>query len=97
MTSLYQTQKKEIKMPLINDFTNKKSIYSNNFDKPRKTYDFESDNINILNDSKIRHCLSEENNIPMNNHPPSIISLSEEDNYCIYNKKKMLILIQVMV
>ena len=87
MTSLYQTQKKEIKIPIINDFTNKKTINSNNFDKPRKTYNYESDRINILNDSKIRYCLSEENNIPMNNQPPSIASLSEEENYNIYNKK----------
>ena len=85
MTSLYQTQKKEIKIPIINDFTNKKTINSN-FDKPRKTYNYESDRINILNDSKIRYCLSEENNIPMNNQPPSIASLSEEDNYNTYNK-----------
>ena len=87
MTTLNQTQKKKIKIPLINDFTNKKSINLNNFDEPRKTYNFESDNTNILNDSKIRHCLSEENNILMNNHPPSIASLSEEDNYNTYNKK----------
>ena len=84
---MYQTQKKDIKIPLINDFTNKKIINSNTLNKPRKTYNYESENINILNDSKIRHCLSEENNIPINNQPPSIASLSEEDNYNTYNKK----------
>ena len=87
MTSIYQSQKKEIKIPLTNDFTNKKSINSNNLNKPRKTYNYELDNINILNDCKIRHCLSEENNIPIKNQPPSIASLSEEVNYNIYNKK----------
>ena len=87
MTSIYQSQKKEIKIPSINDFTNKKTINSNNVDKPRKTYNYESDNINILNDSKIRHCLSEENNILMNNQPPSIDSLSEECHINTYNKK----------
>ena len=88
MTSIYQSQKKEINHPLIlNDSSNKRLLYSNNSGQLRGSYNCESDNVNNLNDSKMHHCLSEENNNPLNNKAPSIASLSEEDNYNAYTKK----------
>ena len=88
MTSNYQTQQKEIKHnSLINDFSNKSIRNSNILSKPRKTYNYESNIIDILNDNKMNHCVSEENNNQVSNKPPSIASLSEEENYNTYAKK----------
>ena len=88
MTSNYQTQQKEIKHnSLINDFANKRIRNSNILSKPRKTYNYESNIIDILNDNIMNHCISEDNNNQVSNKAPSIASLSEEDNYNIYAKK----------
>ena len=88
MTSIYQTQQKEIKHPsLMNEFT--KRYRNSNLTQPRKTFNYESDNIiNILNENNSNHCLSENNNNNQaSNKAPSIVSLSEEDNYNTYTKK----------
>ena len=87
MTSISQNQNSDIKQPLIKDSLNKKVINSNIIPHPRRTYNYESENINNLNDSKINHCLSEENNILLSRKTPSIASLSEEENANSYTKK----------
>ena len=88
MSSIYQTQQKEIKHnSLINDLVNKSIRNSNILNKPRKTYNYESNIIDILSDNKINHCVSEENNNQASNKAPSIVSLSEEDNNNTYAKK----------
>ena len=87
MTSISQNQNSDINQPLIKDSLNKKVINSNIIPHPRRTYNYESENINNLNDSKINHCLSEENNILLSRKTPSIASLSEEENANSYTKK----------
>ena len=87
MTTMHQVKKNENIYPLsLSDFSNKKVIIPNNYDNPKNTYNYPSDNINNINDSQIYHCLSEENNFPVKKSP-SIDSLSEDDFNNTYNKK----------
>ena len=84
MTSINQTNKKENKYPLpLKELSNNTLINLNK----RKTYNYDSDITNNLIDSKIKRCLSEENNIPITQQVPSIASLSEEDNNYNTNSK----------
>ena len=87
MTSVNETTKNDDKyISLINNFTNKKSVTSNNLEMPQKTYNYRRSNINIINDSPLYNCLSEENNFPLKNQSPNR-TVSEEEFYNTYNAK----------
>ena len=87
MTTMNNEQKNENKSPLsLSELSYKKPIISNNYDNPKKGYNYTLDKVNNITDSQGYHCLSEDNNIPFQKSP-SIDSLSEDEFYNTYNKK----------
>ena len=75
MTSIYETEKKDIKNPsVIYNISNKKSINTNRLDNPQKTYTYQQSNLNStdnMNNSKTNNFFSGVFNYPINWQSPS--------------------------
>ena len=75
MTSIYETEKKDLKNPsVIYNSSNKKSINTNRFDNPQKTYAYQQSNLNStdnMNNSKTNNFFSGVFSYPINWQSPS--------------------------